>query len=1366
MESPESPRDRDRDGEDEDWEFSERRRHRSGRSRRRSNPEDSEEWQSGARRKSGSERGSGKKKSTSSGKAGSGDEDDYDDKGVLGPRSTREDREADDYVNRGIADKRDKMDRKSSSGYQDAMAVGGRKGKEESAGAKASSRLEEDDRSRRQGGSYSFSDHDRNQSRKGTGRAAKAEAMVKVSSYETSQSKSKGKGDFYRENDPESAQERGLTRQGSDDARYAERKGSAKEKGEGGRGSKHEKEDYEGKSRRWDETDCLRSTPNPHNEDIDADKGERRIARGRDKLGTVRDRENEARNETGEFSSKSKSRFGEAFHDNSKPTRASGREERRIEEAERRTKGRGKSELHVDNGDGFKANNMSRDDRSDDIKDDKQRRMRDSMLEEFDSWEKPGGQRQTYKVLEEKSERHKNARDYAYGGWDEGESWDVQDIDDEHIERGRLKERREMAWDDIDDGGKSAGRGIEDGGRSGGRGRNGRGVRHMKRSWSPDRKRARRDSEEFDKEYSDDRGDSDTERSISLKGKERERDGYREDRLREKDSDWMDRSRDWDGSKDHWKTRHHDRHDKDKADEGDYEFDRDWELHGRDRDRMERDKIQRGAADRKDRGRMDGMKNIPSFGIGNDVLDRRNSALDYGRVDSGSPFVSSRRHEAGGTPDFEGDWGFPPEERGRMGDVYATGADSRERYDDDAPPGLDQNFGINSGRIMGDGTNPNLHGGRGRGHKGSLNNRGRGGGQMGNGGQSPFGNNQGSGSFTRMMQQGGKGGRGGRGGRGRVSGRDTQRGGIPLPMMGPGPGPGVQGMGPPFGPLGLPPGALQSMGPGMGPGPGPPMGPGGFIPPYPGHVVWGGRGGGEMNMLAVPPGLTPVPPPGPSGPRFVPNMAPGPNQGVYFNQPGPGRGPAPGMTGTGYAPTNPMGRGMVNEKPVVGRGPPRITGPAGKAPSRGEQNDYSQNFVDTGMRPQNFIRELELTNVVEDYPKLRELIQKKDEIVAKSASAPLYLKCDLRETILSPELFGTKFDVILVDPPWEEYVHRAPGVGDHMEYWTFEEIQNLKIEAIADNPSFIFLWVGDGLGLEQGRLCLKKWGFRRCEDICWVKTNKANPSPGLRHDSHTLFQHSKEHCLMGIKGTVRRSTDGHIIHANIDTDIIIAEEPPHGSTTKPEDLYRIIEHFALGRRRLELFGEDHNIRAGWLTVGKGLSSSNFNIESYMKNFVDKDGKLWQGGAGRNPPPDAPHLVGTSPEIESLRPKSPPQKNQQQQQANSVSQPAANSTNKKTSASSPGPPQNSQASTTATPVTGSAQEIQASNTSTTLPALPVSEIARSGGSAPVIEQRPIPMLPSTSRTSGIGSRVGLEVEGGMEDEKFLDAGTPSTMDLQK
>nr|CAB3502022.1 unnamed protein product [Digitaria exilis] len=479
-------------------------------------------------------------------------------------------------------------------------------------------------------------------------------------------------------------------------------------------------------------------------------------------------------------------------------------------------------------------------------------------------------------------------------------------------------------------------------------------------------------------------------------------------------------------------------------------------------------------------------------------------------------------------------------------------------------------------------------------------------------------------------QQGPKGDRPSRGGRGRPNGRDSQRIGVPMPIMPP-----------PFGHLGLPPGPMQHMGPNIPHSPGPPLLPGVFMPPFPGPLVWPGARGVDVNMLSVPPNL-PIPPPVGAEHRFAPNVGAGPGHNIHLNQMDTGLGAPGDVSGLGYNHMGPQGRDMLHDKP--GWTPHRNSGPNRKAPSRGEQNDYSQNFVDTGMRPQNFIRELDLTSVAEDYPKLRELIQRKDEIVAKSASPPMYYKCDLREHVLSPEFFGTKFDVILVDPPWEEYAHRAPGITDHIEYWNAEEIMNLKIEAIADTPSFVFLWVGDGVGLEQGRQCLKKWGFRRCEDVCWVKTNKKNATPSLRHDSHTLLQHSKEHCLMGIKGTVRRSTDGHVIHANIDTDIIIAEEPTDGSTKKPEDMYRIIEHFALGRRRLELFGEDHNIRPGWLTLGKNLSYSNFNKEAYIRNFADKDGKVWQGGGGRNPPPEAPHLVLTTPEIEGLRPKSPPAKN--------------------------------------------------------------------------------------------------------------------------
>nr|XP_043632181.1 N6-adenosine-methyltransferase non-catalytic subunit MTB [Erigeron canadensis] len=698
----------------------------------------------------------------------------------------------------------------------------------------------------------------------------------------------------------------------------------------------------------------------------------------------------------------------------------------------------------------------------------------------------------------------------------------------------------------------------------------------------------------------------------------------------EKDGYREERSK---GRDDSWKRRQPAFSDKEMKDgDAPYDYTRDWESPSqrRGRDRAETERHMGRPGGRKDGNRTDAVKTSSSYGVSKDNYD----VIEI----ETKPFNYGRKNEVNEQSDVK---------TGPNDDDQSV-EDSKDRYGDDR----------NADEI---------EGGKGKGQRGNLPNRSGGWqGQSSSNDSQPSHGYQDPGSFNRGPSQGNKSNnRMGRGGRVRPSGRDGQQVNMQVPMMGS-----------PFGPLSMPPpGGLQPLTPTMSPGPGPQMSPAVFIPPFSPPVVWPG----------VPPGIPGVPPGGPSGPRFPPNIGPPPNSAMYFNQPGPIRGMPPNMPGPGFNALGPMGRGQQQDKGPGGWVPPRNNGPPGKAPSRGEQNDYSQNFVDTGMRPQNFIRELELTSVVEDYPKLRELIQKKDEIVANSASAPMYYKCDLREQVLSPEFFGTKFDVILVDPPWEEYVHRAPGVTDHMDYWTLEEIMNLKIEAIADTPSFVFLWVGDGVGLEQGRQCLKKWGFRRCEDICWVKTNKTTATPGLRHDSHTLFQRSKEHCLMGIKGTVRRSTDGHIIHANIDTDVIIAEEPPYGSTAKPEDMYRIIEHFSLGRRRLELFGEDHNIRAGWLTVGKDLSSSNFNSEGYIRNFADKDGKVWQGGGGRNPPPEAGHLVLTTPDIESLRPKSP-MKNQlqmQQQQSNSIALTGGGSSNKRPSGNSPsnhtGPGMNQEAS---------------------------------------------------------------------------------------
>lgn len=122
---------------------------------------------------------------------------------------------------------------------------------------------------------------------------------------------------------------------------------------------------------------------------------------------------------------------------------------------------------------------------------------------------------------------------------------------------------------------------------------------------------------------------------------------------------------------------------------------------------------------------------------------------------------------------------------------------------------------------------------------------------------------------------------------------------------------------------------------------------------------------------------------------------------------------------------------------------------------------------------------------------------------------PTYLQADLRSYPLT-DLLPTKFDCILIDAPLEEYSNTYPtrcsGPSDFKDgdrsYWTWEELGELPIPQVANNPGFIWIWVGSGRGaesgLEKGRELLAKWGYRRCEDIVWLKTNKLRPGLEVR----------------------------------------------------------------------------------------------------------------------------------------------------------------------------------------------------------------------------------------------------------------------------
>ncbi|KAK4049781.1 regulatory protein [Microbotryomycetes sp. JL201] len=323
------------------------------------------------------------------------------------------------------------------------------------------------------------------------------------------------------------------------------------------------------------------------------------------------------------------------------------------------------------------------------------------------------------------------------------------------------------------------------------------------------------------------------------------------------------------------------------------------------------------------------------------------------------------------------------------------------------------------------------------------------------------------------------------------------------------------------------------------------------------------------------------------------------------------------------------------------------------------RNDYSAHYVRSGERPQNNLRNTGLDERFIEYPKLQTLIQRKHALLDSDAHSvpPTYLVAEnkgMADAVIS--LQSLRFDAIVVSPP--------PTV-------TYDELVKLDIASIASSPGFVWLWVGsgasgDGIGLERGRDLLAAWGYRRSEDIVWLKTNRSNPAldlvSGPRMDA--LLTPTIEHCLMGIRGTVRRSTDAWFVHCNIDTDVIVWECDKKGRSPlqmgvlptqescadpqlKPPELQSIVENFCLGTRRLHLYGSPESLRRGWLTVGPHLNPNrpvrDIENETIRWHAVPFDRQayaaLWApaGSAGAA----IPHVLPYRQDIDEMRPKSPP-----------------------------------------------------------------------------------------------------------------------------
>ncbi|KAL8552885.1 hypothetical protein ACS0TY_001533 [Phlomoides rotata] len=194
---------------------------------------------------------------------------------------------------------------------------------------------------------------------------------------------------------------------------------------------------------------------------------------------------------------------------------------------------------------------------------------------------------------------------------------------------------------------------------------------------------------------------------------------------------------------------------------------------------------------------------------------------------------------------------------------------------------------------------------------------------------------------------------------------------------------------------------------------------------------------------------------------------------------------------------------------------------------------------------------------------------------------PQWINCDIRSFRM--DILG-QFGVIMADPPWD--IHMELPYGTMAD----DEMRTLNVPAL-QTDGMIFLWV-TGRAMELGRECLELWGYKRVEEIIWVKTNQLQRIIRTGRTGHWL-NHSKEHCLVGVKGNPE-------VNRNIDTDVIVAEV--RETSRKPDEMYAMLERVSPRTRKLELFARMHNVQAGWLSLGNQLQGVRLVDEGLRGRF--------------------------------------------------------------------------------------------------------------------------------------------------------------------
>ncbi len=185
-----------------------------------------------------------------------------------------------------------------------------------------------------------------------------------------------------------------------------------------------------------------------------------------------------------------------------------------------------------------------------------------------------------------------------------------------------------------------------------------------------------------------------------------------------------------------------------------------------------------------------------------------------------------------------------------------------------------------------------------------------------------------------------------------------------------------------------------------------------------------------------------------------------------------------------------------------------------------------------------------------------------------------------RDPILNAQKFGT----ILADPPWQFANRTGKMAPEHQRLYRYrtmkiDEICDLPVSGLAADRSHLYLWVPNAL-LAWGLRVMQAWGFEYKTNIVWLKIRKDGGPDGRGVGFY--YRNVTELILFGVRGHLRTLAPGRRMVNFIATQ-------KQGHSTKPGELYEMIEHCSLGPY-LELFARSR--RPGWVQWGDEVPGVN------------------------------------------------------------------------------------------------------------------------------------------------------------------------------